>query len=202
MGLQSISEIRRQELKQAAFEVMQKEGVSGTTLEKVAQHAGAGKGIVLHYFKNKQELFEHTMRHANGLLRDEIIRRLRLANSPAERLWAIIDGNFAPAFFTPAICHAWLSLCAEVPGDHQLERVQRVIHGRMRSNLRSALAELAPKADIEPITLGITTLIDGLWLRAGLQANGFGREAALTQMEDYIRHRLGAAVASLRSAPG
>ena len=77
MKLTRISEIRRAELRRAAFEVLQTEGVAGATLEKVAAHAGASKGIVLHYFRNKQELFEHAMREANRELGEEVARRLR-----------------------------------------------------------------------------------------------------------------------------
>lgn len=193
MQLTPISAIRRRELKQAAFEVLQTEGVHGATLEKVARHAGASKGIVLHYFRNKQQLFVETMRYANALLRDEVVRRLKAAATPAERLWAVIEGNFAPAFFRPSICHAWLSLCAEVPRDPQLARVQKVIHARMRSNLMSALVDLVPADEREAVALGITTLIDGLWLRAGLQSGGIDRETALAQMRDYVAHRIPAA---------
>ncbi len=190
MSLTPISEIRRRELKQAAFEVLQTEGVHGATLEKVARHAGASKGIVLHYFRNKQALFVETMRHANALLRQEIVRRLEETTTPAGRLWAIVEGNFAPAFFQPSICHAWLSLCAEVPRDRDLARVQRVIHARMRSNLVSALVDLVPQAEVEAIALGITTLIDGLWLRAGLQSGGIDRATAIGQLRDYLGHRI------------
>lgn len=190
MGLTRISEIRRRELRHAAYEVLQTEGMAGATIEKVAQKAGASKGIVLHYFKSKQQLFEHAMRHSNALLRDEVIRRMRLARTPEDRLWAIIEGNFSTAFFTPAICHAWLTLCAEVPRDPQLARIQRVIHARMRSNLRTALTALLPPDQTESVTLGITTLIDGLWLRLGLRSDGISAPEALTQMADYLRHRI------------
>ena len=54
MALQSIGDIRRKELRAAAFRVLQREGVQGTTLEKVAAEAGASKGIVLHYFRSKR----------------------------------------------------------------------------------------------------------------------------------------------------
>ena len=82
MKLSRISEIRRRELRQAAYEVLQTEGMAGATIEKVALKAGASKGIVLHYFKTKQQLFEHAMRHSNALLRDGVIGRMRLARSP------------------------------------------------------------------------------------------------------------------------
>ncbi|MDO9417195.1 choline-binding transcriptional repressor BetI [Pararhizobium sp.] len=190
MKLTKISEIRRKELRQAAFEVLQLEGMAGATLEKVAQHAGASKGIVLHYFRNKQELFEHAMREANVALREAVVARLMLAKTPYERLEAVIEGNFEERFFRPSICHAWLSLCAEVPREPQLGRIQRVIHARMRSNLMSALKHLLPENECQVVALSITALIDGLWLRLGLQSEGLTREMALAEMRDYLQHRV------------
>lgn len=190
MSLTKISEIRRRELRHAAYEVLQAEGMAGATIEKVAQRAGASKGIVHHYFKTKQELFEHAMRHSNTLLRDEVIRRMRLARSPDQRLWAIIEGNFSTAFFTPGICHAWLALCAEVPREPQLARIQRIVHGRMHSNLMSSLSDLVPSEQCETVALGITTLIDGLWLRLGLHPGQLIASEALVQMADYLDHRI------------
>lgn len=185
-----ISTIRRRELRQAAFEVLQLEGMAGATLEKVATHAGVSKGIVLHYFSNKQELFEHAMREANVALGKAVIERLKRAKTPLERLEAIIEANFEEQFFRPSICHAWLSLCAEVPREPQLARIQRVIHSRMHSNLMSALVHLLPPGECETVALAISALIDGLWLRAGLQSGGLARETALAEMHDYLAHRL------------
>lgn len=190
MVLTKISEIRRRELRQVAYQVLQTEGMAGATIEKVALKAGASKGIVLHYFKTKQQLFEHAMRHSNAMLRDEVIRRMRLARTPDQRLWAIIEGNFSPEFFARPVCHAWLSLCAEVPREPQLARIQRVIHARMRSNLLSALKPLVPEDDSEDIALGITSLIDGLWLQLGLRPQGMSASIALAQMADYLNHRI------------
>ena len=190
MKLARISDIRRRELRRAAFDVLQREGMAGATLEKVAAQAGASKGIVLHYFANKQQLFEHAMREANAALRDAVVARLSRATTPMERLDAIVEGNFEERFFQPSICHAWLSLCAEVPREPQLARIQKVIHARMRSNLMSALIHLLPKEECEVVILGITSLIDGLWLRLGLQSEGLTREDALRQMRDYLAHRL------------
>jgi len=191
--LTRISEIRRKELRQAAFAVLQKEGLAGMTLERVATHAGASKGIVLHYFRNKQELFEHAMREANVVLRDAVIARLRRAQGPMQRLEAVIDGNFETELFQPETCHAWLSMCAEVPRDDKLKRIQKVIHARMRSNLMSGLRGLVSPEAAEDIALGVTAMIDGLWLRLGLDAGSIGREEALAQVTGYLDLRLKAA---------
>ncbi|WP_081609740.1 transcriptional regulator BetI [Mesorhizobium sp. STM 4661] len=188
--LSRISDIRRKELRQAAFAVLQREGIAGATLEKVAAHAGASKGIVLHYFRNKQELFEHAMREANAVLRDAVIARLSRARTPMQRLDAVIEGNFEPHLFQPSICHAWLSLCAEVPRDATLARIQKVIHARMRSNLLSGLRGLAATRDADDIAFSVTALIDGLWLRLGLQPGSVTREQAIRQVRDHVAARL------------
>jgi len=185
-----IEEIRRQELTEAAYEILQEAGIAGTTLAKVAERAGMSKGIVLHYFRDKDDLLEAVMRLANALLRDEVVRRMRRAKGDRGRIEAIVAANFSPAFFKPEICNAWLSLCAEVPRNSEFGRIQRVIHARMRSNLVSPLRALLPANAVEPAALGITAMIDGLWLRFGLSLGGLTREQALAEMDRYLAQLL------------
>jgi TetR/AcrR family transcriptional repressor of bet genes len=187
----SIEEIRRRELTLAAYEILQESGIAGTTLAKVAERAGMSKGIVLHYFRNKDDLLEAVMRLANALLRDEVIALMRRASNPRARVEAIMAGNFAPSFFKPEICNAWLSLCAEVPRNREFARIQRVIHARMRSNLMSALRLLLPPEQAEAAAIGITAMIDGLWLRFGLSLGGVTRDQALAELNHYLDQWLG-----------
>ncbi len=55
------AEITRQRIINAAREVFLNKGVSKTSLEQVATHAGVTRGAVYWHFKNKSELF-HAMR--------------------------------------------------------------------------------------------------------------------------------------------
>ncbi|MBZ9851752.1 transcriptional regulator BetI [Mesorhizobium sp. CA14] len=190
MKLTRLSDIRRKELRQAAFAVLEREGIAGATLEKVAAQGGASKGIVLHYLRNKQELFEHAMREANAVLCHAVVARLQRARSPMERVDAVIEGDFEEHLFLPPLCHAWLSLCAEVARDEKLARIQKVIHARMRSNLLSSLRGLALPEAADEIVLGVTALIDGLWLRLGLQPGSVTREQAVRQVKDFVAGRL------------
>lgn len=180
MALRSISDIRRQELRAAAFRVLQREGVQGTTLERVAAEAGASKGIVLHYFGSKSELFEQVMREANLVLRSRVNARLARASDPRERIVAVVEGNFEPDIFTPSICQAWLSLCDQVPRTAPLARIQRVIHARMHSNLMSGLRPLFPEPLAQAKAIQISALIDGLWLRRGLAPDTLTSEQAVS----------------------
>ena len=186
----SIEQIRRKELSEAAYEALQVWGLPGTTLVRVAVKAGVSKGIVLHYFRNKDELIEAAMRRANAALRDEVVRRLARSRTPRERLDAIIEGNFDEHFFVPQITHAWLSFCGEVPRNPQFARLQRAIHARMHSNLMSALRDLLPGTRAEAAARSISVMIDGLWLRHGLVQGGIDRDGALRQMRALVESLL------------
>lgn len=168
MKLAKLSDIRRKQLRQAALAVLQREGAAGTTLEKVAAEAGASKGIVLHYFHNKLELFEQAMREANLRLRDRVATRMKAAKTPFQRLWVVVDENLGAHSFRPPHGNAWLSLCAEAQREPQLARIQTVIHARMHSNLMSALVLMLPRPDAEILAYSISSLIDGLWVRLGI----------------------------------
>ena len=195
MKLKAISEIRRKELRVAAFLVLQEEGLTGTTLEKVAAKAGASKGIVLHYFKNKQEVFEHAMREANAALRDNLATRLKQSLTPTARLDAIIEVNFDPQFFRQSVCQGWMALCAAVPYDPVLWRIQKAIHARMRSNLIFCLKGLVQPNQVNGAALAIAALIDGLWIRHAMQTDTMSREDAVLQVKtlvgQFIQQRVG-----------
>lgn len=179
MKLSKLSDIRRKELRQAAVIVLKREGAAGTTLDKVAAQAGASKGIVLHYFRDKQELFEHAMREANLGLRNRVAQRLATAQTPFQRLWAIIDENLGANSYTAPSGHSWLSLCAQAPREKQLARIQRVIHARMHSNLMSALTQVLPRDEATLVAYSISAFIDGLWVRLGLGDTTISSEMAL-----------------------
>ena len=189
MPRKSIKDIRRAEFSLAAFEVLIKHGIRGTTLEKVAAAAGVSKGVVLHYFKDKNALFEAVLRKSNGVLKEGVVELLALADNPIERLYAILVGNFSDNIFTQEICHAWISLCAEVPHNKQSQRIQTVVHARMHSNLYSALKHIVPSEDVERIVFNLTTMIDGIWLRSGLQSTQMSCEFALDEL-DFALSRL------------
>ena len=89
-------DLRRAELQKAAYEVVHAVGFNAATVEDVARHVGMSKGIVHHYFDSKHQLLEFATRYAQGILGQAARQRLRRVKSPSERLWAIIEANFAP----------------------------------------------------------------------------------------------------------
>ncbi len=190
MARRSIREIRRAELSQAAFDVLVRHGIRATTLERVAAAAGVSKGVVLHHYGDKDALFEAVLRKVLSVLRECVVELLVHAESPEERLYAIVVGNFAPPIFQQPICHAWISLCADAPYNKQSQRIQAVVHARIRSNFISAFDGLVPEEEWDRLAYQLTSVVDGIWIRASLQAEQMPGAEGVEQMSFAINRLL------------
>ena len=183
MQARSISAIRRSELSQAAFEAVIRYGLRGTTLEKVGEIAGVSKGVVLHHFKDKSALLEAVFRRSNSLLNISLLRLYRHAESPYERFWAIAYANFSETIYNREVCQAWVSLLAEVPHNAMCQRVQAANNARIKSNLSHELKHFLSGNRVSEVANLLGTLIDGIWVRAGLFAITPDCEKALDEFE-------------------
>jgi transcriptional repressor BetI len=185
-----MEEIRRRQLIEATIASIHEVGLAESSLSRISARAGVSTGIVHHYFEDKAELLESTLRTLGTSLRHAVVRRLNAARTPAERLMAVVDGNIGPDQFTPEGVSAWLAFWAQVPTHPRLARVQNVIISRLHDNLVHAL-RLLGCPDAEEVASVTEALIDGLWLRAALSSDGPNSARARRLVLDYLNTRLG-----------
>lgn len=90
----SIQMIRRDGLSRASLEADFRCGLRRTTLDKAGEIARVSKGAALHHLKYKGTLLEAVFRRSNSLLSESFIELCKYAETPYERLWAIVVANF------------------------------------------------------------------------------------------------------------
>lgn len=183
MGSSSIRAIRRDELSRAAFEAVIRYGLRGTTLDKVGEIAGVSKGVVLHHFKDKSALLEAVFRRTNGLISESVIELYRYAETPYERLWAIVTANFFETIFNRRMCQAWVSLISEVPHSGQCQRIQVACNKRIESNMLHELKYFLEHGVAEQAARYLSHMIDGMWVRAGMVPNPITGQEATREIE-------------------
>jgi betaine-aldehyde dehydrogenase len=164
-------DIRRRQLIQATIESIADVGFAACTLSDIAKRAGVSPGLFAHYFGDKDGLLEATLRSMAARLGRAAAARLRAARLPRERIQAIIDVNLASEEFDRRTSSVWLAFWGQVIHSARFKRVQNIYQRRMLSNLRHALKQIAPRTEAEPIAIGISAMIDGLWLRATLSGD-------------------------------
>jgi transcriptional repressor BetI len=186
-----LEDIRRVELIEAAHRIFLRDGLKGLTSIRICHEAGMSQGILTYYFKDKEEVLFEMVRHANRLLMDSVILKLRQANTRWERLLAIIEGNFPESEFDRNTANAWISFYAEAARNPRYARLQTLFYRRLRSNLISALSPLVTQEKIEHFILGFAAMLDGLWLRRGHSNEDVTYMQARTILVEYVEKMLG-----------
>jgi TetR/AcrR family transcriptional regulator, transcriptional repressor of bet genes len=185
-----MEEIRRRQLIEATIASIHAVGFSESSVSRIAAKAGVSAGIVHHYFEDKGELLEATLRQLGANLSASVIWRLRAAKNAAHRLMAVVDGNLGPELFTPEAVSAWLAFWSQVPTHPRLARIQTIIIRRLHSNLVHALRAFLREPEVQHVAQDLACLIDGMWLRAAVDPAGPNGADARRAAIDFIAHRM------------
>lgn len=189
-----VSKIRRKQLIDATVAAIHAHGYDATTMAKIAKRAGMSPGLIAHYFGSKDELLEATMRSMLTELQSLVAQRLREASdAPRARLSAIVAGNFDESQCVPETVSAWLAFWGQVPHVPELGRLQRIYRRRLHSNLRREFTRMGvTPGETDRLAEVIGSLIDGVWVRAGLDGGGLDTRAARALIDETIDLHLAA----------
>lgn len=191
MYRKNIPERRKQQLINAACEVIGDVGLAGVTISQVASLAGMSSGLVSHYFGDKEAFLDATMRKVLRDLHDAIAEcRKNADNSVKAQLFAIIDGNFHPSQTNPLSMRIWLDFWAASMHQPTLSRLQRVNDQRLFSNICYQFQRNMPKDKARQAARGLAAMIDGLWLRGSLTGTAFNAHKASEIAYDYVESTL------------
>lgn len=193
MNRKPIQEIRRRELIEAAYRVFLVHGLAGLTTAKICKEAGMSPGLLVYYFKSKDDVLFWMVRHANNVLMNVVSQKMKAATNRWDRLMAIVVGNFPEDLFNRNTANAWLSFYALSVHDKQLERLQSVFNQRLTSNVHSCVNGILAGTELTDFSRGLGILIDGCWLRKGGSLNNMTCVEAIAFVENQAVFMLGAA---------
>ncbi|OED50306.1 transcriptional regulator BetI [Rhodobacteraceae bacterium (ex Bugula neritina AB1)] len=166
MSRKRIRDIRNEELIEATIVAVHKRGYGVVTMAEIAQEAGASAASINYYFGSKEGLMEATMLHLLAKLRRAMSAGYATARTPRERLYAVMDANFADGLFTVPQCSIWMQFWANAPYSQRLSRLHRINRARVRSHVLAELRALLPSDQVETARQALQCYMDGVWLQA------------------------------------
>lgn len=182
--------IRRAALIEATIAEIGAAGSLDITVSQIAKRAGVSSGLAHHYFGGKDDILLAAMRHVLTVYAQEIRIRLAEAVTPGERLAAVIEGNFAPSNFHRDTISAWINFYVLAQSSEAAARLLKIYHRRLRSNLVHDLRPtLGTRAKGAAERIG--ALIDGLYLRHGLNPKGPDPRAAMDHVIAALNAEMG-----------
>jgi AcrR family transcriptional regulator len=156
-------------LVRSAYRVMTRRGGHRLSLQDVADEAGVSKGMVLYYFKTKENLYLTTMRWALERTEARIRQRIGAADDPREAITALVDAVFVGPEQNRDFYLLYLDLvehAARVPSFGQLSAVAfQIINGLYEEVVRDGTKRGGFAVD-DPAAaaLAMRALIEGAFL--------------------------------------
>jgi TetR/AcrR family transcriptional regulator, transcriptional repressor of bet genes len=216
--------VRRQALIEATIECLKRYGHDGLSIRTISAQAGVSVGLINHHFPNKNELVAAAYRHINASLIVLMQAAVaRAGKSPQARMRAFLEAWFsAPSLDADALA-VWVVFWGLYRHSRLIQRVHRETYQDYVNLLRGLLAELLPPAraprsarlrravrgtpaaavDLSLAAIGLTALLDGLWIEWCLEPGRFRPAEAVELCEGWVAHLVRrASAASGTSAAG
>lgn len=182
--------IRRAALVKATIDEIGASGSLDVTVSQIAKRAGMSSALAHHYFGGKEQIFLAAMRHTLAVYAAEVRGALAMADTPRERLEAIVRAGFGSSNFRREVIAAWLNfyVLAQTSGEAKrlLTIYQRRLHANLMYNLRPLLGDAA-----QDTAYRIGGLIDGIYLREALTITKTSSKAATQQVLAALDLELG-----------
>lgn len=190
-GRKASKETRRQQLIEATIDSLARRGYAETTMADVADGAGLSRGIVNFHFESKEKLLVATLQY----MADEYSTHWRTATAKAGPAAADQLRALATADFDRAVCNrrklaAWCAFW----GEAKSRPTYQALCGARDEAYQSHFIELCRRLKDEggyafdPVAtaLGMSAMLEGLWLRLMMGAENVTRESALDAALDCL----------------
>ncbi|MEM7426408.1 MAG: transcriptional regulator BetI [Pseudomonadota bacterium] len=182
--------IRKRQVIEATMRCIHEDGMARTSLQRVARNAGITSGLILHYFDDKEGLFEAVYRDLYKRLAGETVSRLKQSATARERFFAVLEAQVCDEMVEPRVVATWFALAAKAPETPSLARLERANARRMNSNLIHILKRLGlSRVEAAEIAEELLALIYGLWTNLAHKTIA-DAEAARTVLYRYVRARV------------
>lgn len=189
-------ENRRVEVARACFRVIASRGISGTTLQEIAEEMGCSIGVLAYYFRNKADL----LRFTKNLLFDEINKNMLAAaekTAGVSRLYAMFEEALPLDDEGLIMWQIYLAFLSQTVGDPSLMKVQAERNAYSISILEKAIGDLQRSGDItteisaKDEAMSSIAFLEGLGFHAAIDPNRFTPKLIRRLVSDHVRRVFG-----------
>jgi len=189
-----LPEQRRRALIEATIASLRRYGHEGLSIRTISAAAGVSVGLINHHFPNKDELVAAAYRHFNSELVGGMQAAVaRAENTPRARLRAFLEASFSPPNLEADVLSVWVVFWGLYRHSPQIQRVHHETYEDYVRLLRGMLSDLlqgrrsrGSSIDLRLAAIGLTALLDGLWLEWCLEPGTFRPAEALELCEAWV----------------
>lgn len=202
-----LPDARRLALIEATIECLKKFGHDGLSIRRISAQAEVSIGLINHHFPTKNALVAEAYRHFNSELVGYLQRAIAgKAGVPREQLRAFFEASFAPPNLDSDVLAVWVVFWGLYRHSKDIQRVQSETYHGYVDLLRGMLADLERDSgalcfNLRLAAIGLTALIDGLWLEWCLDPDNFEPGEAVQLCEAWVDRLVQSKKANIDTRP-
>jgi AcrR family transcriptional regulator len=192
---------RRQEILEAASQVITDRGLAETRIQDIAEACGVSAGLILYYFESKDRLLAEALTLANDRFYLETAREMRKISSARERIERLIAlsvPGLLPEYSLLDEWALWLEIWVRALRDPQMAKEREALDRRWIQTLADVIRYgkqtgefSADDIDPEDVALELGTMIDGMAIQVLLHDPAISPERMHRIALDAARRLLG-----------
>jgi AcrR family transcriptional regulator len=188
----SYSKERRQEILQAAAEVIAERGLCETRIADVAKKAGASAALVMYYFESKDRLLTEALTFSEDRFYLEAFNKLTALPSARDQLGHLIESSVPPEADDWPL---WIELWSRGLRDPEAAKKRSALDRRWRWTIADIVRSGQRTGefgdvDADDFALRLASLIDGLALQVVLEDEEVTGERMRRVCLDFARREL------------
>jgi TetR/AcrR family transcriptional regulator, transcriptional repressor of bet genes len=185
------TEVRRAELIAATLQSLAERGPGAASVRDVAKRAGVSPGLLRHHFGSFSNLLAEAYGQVVARVDVALDGAIRAAGDSAEaRMQAFLEASFSEAIVNGELLSAWLAFWSLVRVDPEIAAKHGETYVAYRQRLERLLADLAQargrKLDLRHAAIGLSALLDGLWLELCLDPDSYSRAEAVVIARTWV----------------
>jgi AcrR family transcriptional regulator len=194
------SDHRRDQMLQAAAEIIAERGFSETRITDVARRIGASPALVVYYFGTKDSLLTGALRYSENAFYETAAQMLATTPSLRERLEKLVHLTCIPQGDNevPGYWGLWFDLWNQAFRHEKVAKDRAELDARWRVTIAQVVDEGVAAGDIAPVdsaafALTWTALLDGLSIQVALEDPDLDPDRAFAIAMDFATTALGLA---------
>ncbi len=185
--------VREAALIEATLVCLRKYGHTGVSVRRISHEAGVSVGLVNHYFPQKAGLVATAYEKLSISLLQSYQKRIEDESLPPQkRLSLFFEAWFAPDQLTPEMFKIWLVFWGTASAEVEMRSAYKQMRRLYRINLERLLGQLSrhpgiPRFEVRPAAIGLSGLLDGLWLQLSLDHSALKPSEAICACNNWVR---------------
>lgn len=193
-----LPEARRRALAEATLACLARDGHDGLSIRRISEEAGVSVGLINHHFPSKTALVAEAYRTLHARLEQasaDGLAALAEGVTARERLGRYIAASFSSPSLDPDVLHVWVVFWSLSRHTQEIREVREATYAaslaRLEGLVAAAMREAGRKAKGAHLAaIGLTALLDGLWLEWCLNPRTFTPAEGVKLAEAWVEAML------------